>query len=184
MLTSMQFENKSRDIVLMGRIDESNVKSAIEKIVEINSFDDLKEKEIANYVRKPIYLYISTFGGCVYTGISLIGIIQTSKTKIITIGLGKIMSMGLYIFLCGHERQVHKFSTFLYHEISSIVWDKLEGIKQDLEEDQRLQDLLDSFLLEKTSITRDKIEEIKKAKKDWYIPATEAIKFGIADKII
>ena len=184
MLTSIQFDNKPRDIILMGDIDEDKVKGVIDKITDINSFDDVKEKEIANYVREPINLYISSFGGCVYTGMSLMGLIQLSKTKIITIGLGKIMSMGLYIFLCGHERQVHKFSTFLYHEVSSIVWGKLEGIKQDLEEGQRLQDILDTFLLERTVITKDKIDEIKKAKKDWFIPATEAIKFGIAEKVL
>ena len=184
MLTYIQFDNKPRDIILMGDIDEDKVKAVIDKITDINSFDDLKEKEIADYVREPINLYISSFGGCVYTGMGLMGIIQLSKTKVITIGIGKVMSMGLYIFLCGHERQVHTFSTFLYHEIASGVWDKLEGIKQDLEEGQRLQDMLDTFLLERTVITKDKIDEIKKAKKDWFIPANESIKFGIAEKII
>jgi len=184
MLTSIHLDNKPRDLNLIGIVNAESCKVVIEKITEINSFDDLKEKEIANYEREPIKLYISTYGGSVYYGMGLMGLIQTSKTKIITIGLGTVMSMGLYLFLCGHEKQAHKFTTFLYHEIIMGVWDKIEGIKDELEEVQRLQNMLDTFLLESTNITKDKIDEIKKAKRDWYIPALEAQKFGIVENII
>ncbi|MEN8906979.1 MAG: ATP-dependent Clp protease proteolytic subunit [Clostridiales bacterium] len=184
MLTSINLTNKERYLVIMGFVTESNIKPIMEKISEINEFDNLKESEIANYIRKPIYLNVSTFGGSVYTGLALMGMIEMSKTKIITIGLGYIMSMGLYIFLSGHEKHVHKNATFMYHEISTHIFDKLEGIKQDIKETQRLQNMLDNVILSKTYITKEKLEEVKKLKQEWYIPADEAIKLAISEELI
>jgi ATP-dependent Clp protease protease subunit len=184
MLTSTHLDTKERQIVLMGSVDEQLVKSTCEKIFEINEFDNIKENEIANYERRPIFINISTYGGQVYAGLSLYGVIENSKTKIITVARGHVMSMGLILFLAGHEKQAHKFSTFLYHEVATGIFDKLEGIKQDLKEAQRLQNLLDEIVLSKTLITKEKIDEVKKHKQDWFIPAFEAIKLGICENII
>ena len=72
----------------------------------------------------------------------------------------------------------------LYHEASTFVWDKIEAVKQSLKETERIQEVIDNYVLEKTNILSDKLYEVKSKKLDWYISANEAVKLGIADDII
>lgn len=94
------------------------------------------------------------------------------------------MSMGLPILVSGARRFAYKYSTIMYHEMSTLMWDKLESIKQDLKEGERLQVILDSIILNNTQILKEKLDNIKERKIDWYISAEEALKLGIIDEII
>ena len=106
-----------------------------------------------------------------------------SQTPIHTICYGSAMSMGLLVFLSGHRRIAGEYCTFMYHEISSYVADKLEGIKQDVVEGERLQAMLDGMIIAKTKVLQEQLNKYKETKSEWYIPAREALKLKIACEI-
>ena len=182
----MSLENISiqRDLILGENVTSCSVKDIIKSIMDINYDDDIKCKEFSNFERKPISLYINTYGGSVYDGFGLINIIKASTTPIYTYVVGEAMSMGLPILVSGARRFAYKYSTIMYHEMSTLMWDKLESIKQDLKEGERLQVILDSIILNNTQILKEKLDNIKERKIDWYISAEEALKLGIIDEII
>ena len=182
----MSLENVSiqRDLILGEDVSQSSIKNITKSIYDINYDDDSKCKELSNFVREPIKLYLNTYGGSVYDGLSLINTIEHSKAPIYTICSGSAMSMGLPILLSGSNRYAYKYSTILYHEITTYVWDKIEQVKQDLKETERLQVIIDNIVLEKTNILKEKLDDIKERKIDWFIPADEALKLGIIDEIL
>lgn len=181
---SLENESMNRNLILGEEVEDSSVKNLIQKIVDINYDDDIKQERFTDFERKPIKLYINTNGGSVLCGFGLIGVIQNSKTPIYTICTGKALSMGLPILVSGHKRFAYKYSTMMYHEISGFMYDKMEGIKQELGEAKREQIMLDNIILDNTNILQEKLDQVKELKKEWYISADEALKLGIIDKII
>jgi ATP-dependent Clp protease, protease subunit len=176
-----------RNLYLFEVVKETSVNPIIKDIINFNQEDDEREKEFRDFNRKdnPIYLNISSFGGSVYCGLGLYDVIISSKTPIYTIATGKAMSMGFMLLLAGHKRFARKNATMMYHEIASFAWDKLEGLKQEVAECSRLQEeIIDKIVLEKTNITKQKITEVRSARKDWFIDSLEAKKLGIIHEIL
>jgi ATP-dependent Clp protease protease subunit len=179
------WENPSRTLILSGEIDDFSVSDAMQVISDINEFDDENEAEIKEYIRKPIKLIINSVGGSVYDGFGLIGVIETSKTPVHTYCYGSSMSMSLLILVSGHKRFAHRLSTLMYHECyDDIPYEKLTTLTENIEETKRIMKVYDDFLIEKTTIKRKQIDDVKKGKLDWYITPADALKYSIIDEII
>ena len=176
--------NINRQLFLGEDVTESSVKQLIEEIRKINKYDDEQEAEKKEYERKPIELIVSSFGGCAYSGFALVSTILLSKTPVHTICLGKAMSMGFLIFVAVHKRYAHRLSTFMYHEIRGWNHGELTQVKRTLEEWERLQNLYDEYVLKRTSLLKEKLDEVKEKCLDWYISAEEAKKLGIVDELL
>jgi ATP-dependent Clp protease protease subunit len=181
-----RMDNKNRDRVFMlgDQVTQSSVSSIIKAIWEINIEDTDKESQIKDYQRPAIHLILNTYGGSVYDGLGLIAAMEVSETPVHVTVLGSAMSMGLFILCAGHHRRMHAYSTLMYHQISSVSADKLEGIKKDLAECQRLEELCEEIILKRTHLTPKDLEDHKKTKGEWYIDAGAAAKYGIVDEII
>ena len=174
-------QEQYRNILLSDNIKSETVKSIIETIMAINWDDDAKEADYKDWERKPIKLFINSFGGSVYDGLALFDTIKQSKTPVHTISIGSSMSMGLWIYLAGHKRFVGEHSTLMFHDISTGIWDKLEGIKQELNEGLRLQKMICDEVVNTSLIKRETLDDYITRKAEWYIPADEAIKLKLAD---
>lgn len=174
-----------RKLYLKDIVDEKSVMPLIEAINRINDDDKEKEEEYNGWVREPIKLYICTYGGVCYLGFALIDAIRASKTPVHTIVLGTAMSMGIFIFAAGHKRFIGEHATLMYHDISmnlGLNGDMTEGVKIELQEGLRIQQMGVQFLIETSLVDKDTIDDYIKRKANWYIPAEEAITLKIADE--
>ena len=174
-------EEKYRKLLLSEDITSSSVKDIIKEIMEINHDDDEKEAEYKDWERKPIKLFINSFGGSVYDGLSLVDIIKQSKTPVHTISIGSSMSMGFWIYLAGHKRLVGEHTTLMFHDITGCVWDKTAAFKQELNEMLRLQKIICEEITNTSLIKQEALDDYINRKAEWYIPADEAIKLKLAD---
>jgi len=129
-------------------------------------------------------LIINSGGGNIYDGLALIGAIQTSSTEIHTACLGSCMSMAMFIFLAGHKRAMHKFSTLMYHEGTAWLEGHIGSIKNETREMERVEKLLDDMLIANTKVTSKLLKLKTKEKGNWYITATEAHRLKITDQVI
>lgn len=173
-----------RILQLGSDVDEDSVNSLITSILYWNQEDSEKEQQILNYNRKPIQLYISSFGGSIYAGLSLVNVIRTSKTPILSFCIGHAMSMAFIIMISCHRRYGYKNSTFMYHEISCMQHGKLHDIKENVKIMDKLQKVLDEIVIGHTKIDKKKLTEINNKKTDWYMSSVEAKKFCAIDEII
>jgi ATP-dependent Clp protease protease subunit len=174
-------KEKERNILLSEDITASSVKGIIEKIIDINNDDDEKEEDYKNWERKPIKLFINSFGGSCYDGLALIDIIKQSKTPVHTISIGSSMSMGLWIYLAGHKRYVGEHTTLMWHDVTTWAWDKTEGLKQELNEALRLSKMYCNEMVSTSMVKQETLDDYINRKAEWYIPADEAIKLRLSD---
>ena len=72
----------------------------------------------------------------------------------------------------------------MYHQISSFSWGKIESLRNDIREAERLEKICEDILFQKTKIKPKDLKPFKKRQKEWYMDAKEALKYGIVDKII
>lgn len=166
-------------IITLGDISNENVNIIIKQILDINYIDKHKRK------CEPIELILTSNGGNVYEGLGLIDVINNSKTPIHITCYGLAMSMALPILVSGHYRKMGKNSTLMYHDIGwETNYDKLKRHKESLEEGQRTLSIIDNILINKSNLSLNKLNKIKKMQQDWYITPKEALKLNIIDEII
>lgn len=175
-------KSKYRNLLLSDYINNSTVADIVKNILEINDDDDEKEKLYKDFERNPIMLFINSFGGSVYDGLSLVDIIKNSKTPVYTICIGSCQSMGLWIWLAGAKRIIGANATLMFHDPATWVWDKSETLKQELQELLRLQSLLLKEITSKTLIEESTLKDYITRKAEWYITPEEAIRLKLADE--
>ncbi|MGV4321124.1 ATP-dependent Clp protease proteolytic subunit [Bacillus mojavensis] len=177
-------ESKKRDIIFIGNVNEEEIRKAVEKIIEINAYDDKKSEEDENYIRKPINLHVHTLGGAVYDANFLVGVIQTSRTPVHTYAGGKIMSAGFYIYISGHKRFATEMATFMYHDMSVGLHNTIEGLKVDIRHYDSLRDRIDAYIVRRTNLPKNLMDDQNRVKEDLYLYAEDALKYGIVHEIL
>lgn len=177
-----------RVIYFGEQVDQETVASIAIKIIDINQSDKTIKKISKlhgfKYKPKPILIYIDSYGGSVYQIFGLISLIEKSKTPVYTYVTGTAMSAAFLLFLSGFERFVYTRSTLMYHQISSLAYGKVKDMEDDLKETMRLQTEMNTYVLDRTSITKEELEENFKTKSDWILTPSECLKYKIATNII
>lgn len=120
-------------------------------VVVVNEFDEKAAKEFrsdfaraSNTGQKIIPVVIDSYGGQVYSLLSMVAVIKQSTIPVATIGTGKMMSCGAVLFTCGAEghRYIDPFATMLIHDVSGGSFGKVEDIKTKSEEIDRLNQII------------------------------------------
>lgn len=174
-----------RTIVLSGEIDEKTVGTINAEMIKLICADDKEDKEKKKYKRKPIKLFISSPGGNVSDMWALIDTMQVSKTPIYTYCSGYAHSAAFMIFIAGYKRFVGEHAKLMFHQILFYSgWDKFLEHKQHVGEVEKEMNKLKKYVIERTKIPEAKINKVFNEKVDWYIQPEEAIKLGVADKIM
>jgi ATP-dependent Clp protease, protease subunit len=173
---------EDRRIYLTSDIGSDTIEY-VNTLIEKFNYEDEKNG-INPEEAKPIRLYINSYGGSIYDGLSIVNTILTSKTKVIGICTGYAMSMGLGIYVACHERWAMPYTNFMYHELSSSASGRAEEIKRATQEYERLQKMYDHILTSRTSLSQKKLNSVKKSANDWFFDAYEAKKYSVVHKII
>ena len=99
----------------------------------------------------PIDVYVNSYGGNCYDGLALFDVLRSlDYLTVRTHALGKVMSMGLKIYLAGDERYSYPSSTFMAHSVSSeIPYEKTYAVKVEAQETNRLNNIMLDILTEK-----------------------------------
>ena len=192
------FDTKIHNIYLKGNVDERMWQILVDNINEIRSADnDVADQNLASLmsvgieariIRPAINIYLSTFGGYIYDMLSIYDEIKALKNeyKVNIFCVGKIMSAGTIIMLATdlEHRFAYPNTTFMYHTLTSGAYGKIKDLEENAEECKRLHKIMWNIYKENTSIPDEKLDEIYKCKKDWYITAEQAKKYKIISKIV
>jgi len=152
---------------------------------------EIEEYENAEFVRAfhklsrksddPIIVVINSPGGSIYDGLGLYDIMEFSSCPIITVGLGKIMSMATVLFCAGDERYLYKNSTAMFHELSTWIAGELTDINIEQKECKRLEKLVSGILGQKTN---KESSYWKRFKKNTYFDPKKCLETGFATHIL
>lgn len=174
----------SRLFYISDHIDNDSIGKMCFNLLYLLKQDDDEETEKKDFKRKPIKIYINSYGGKIYDMWALIDIIEKSKTPIYTYCTGYAMSAAFEIFLAGHKRFGSRHSTFMYHQMSHYNYGKYQDLVEDREEMNFLNKSNEQYVIERTKIPEHYINEIREKKKDVYFHANTALEYGIIDEII
>ena len=175
---------KSLDILINA--DEEVYQDNLRALGEIDK--SLVEAYKKNVKFPPIYIDISCPGGSVYHGFGIYDILcrvnAEKKHKLIARMSGYAASMATIIMLGCDERIANENTRFMIHSISTFEFGKIQDLREDMEETEELSQMIKNIYTKKTKLTEEKLEEIDKYKKDWWISSKEALELGLITKII
>lgn len=166
-----------RNISIDYDIDD-NLFEVTKQIMEYNR----KDKDIPIEKRKPINIYVMSYGGDLYQAYACISTMLASKTPIRTINMGVAMSAGLLILLAGHERYAMKYSTAMIHSGSGSASGSYEEMEASQKNYKKLIDMMRDYILERTIIDTKTFS--KNRTKDWYLTDADQLKYGVVSKIV
>ena len=196
--TIKTFDEKIHNIYIKGDVDENMWQSLVDKINEIKSVDDdIADQNLASLmsvgieaqiIRPAINIYLCTYGGYIHDMFAIYDEIKKlSKEYVVNIYcVGKIMSAGTVIMLAVdlEHRFAYLNTTFMYHTLAGSAWGKMKDMEEDVEENKRLHKLMWSIIKDNTEIPEEKLDEVYKCKKDWYINSQQAKKYKIISEIV
>jgi ATP-dependent Clp protease protease subunit len=161
-------------------------------VIRVNKFDEASAKAFSVMVMKAqntgqhiVPIIIDSYGGQVYSLMSMISDIKHSKLPVATIVQGKAMSCGAILFSFGADghRYMDPDSTLMIHDVSSMGWGKVEEIKASAEETDRLNKKIYTMMAENCGHHGDYFLDIvhDKGHSDWFLEYDECLKHNLAN---
>lgn len=133
-----------------------------------------------------IFIYISSPGGEISSGLSLCDYIKQMKAPVNTVCIGTAASMGSILFLHGKRRIMMAHSRIMIHDPS--FGQSIPAGEKPLEIQERVNKLMKTrediakIISERSGMSLDLVYE--KTAKDTFLSAEEALETGIATEII
>jgi|TARA_R110002126_G_scaffold54947_11_gene148321 ATP-dependent Clp protease protease subunit len=163
-------------------------------VIRVRSFTEAAAKEFSSLVSKaqntgqPVLpIIIDSYGGQVYSLMSMISDIKHCRIPVATIVQGKAMSCGAILFSFGAEgkRYMDPDSTVMIHDVSSMAWGKVEEIKVSADETDRLNKKIYTMMAENCGHHKDYFLDIvhDKGHADWFIESDECKKHNLANHL-
>ncbi|MBL63032.1 MAG: ATP-dependent Clp protease proteolytic subunit [Opitutae bacterium] len=165
-----------RKIFLWGEVSDKSARAVTEDLLYLEASDPGKE----------ITFYLNTPGGSITAGMAIYDTMQLIESPIRVIVTGMAASMGS-ILLCGAakgKRFLYPHSRVLIHQ--PLITGRMVAVAVDIniqaEEMEKLREELNMILANASGQPLEKIQ--KDTDRDFYLNATEAIDYGLADAIV
>ena len=167
---------EERRIFLWGEVNDDSAKEITEKLLYLEWTDPGKD----------ILFYLNTPGGSITAGMAIYDTMKLISSPISVIVTGLAASMGS-ILLCAAapgKRMLFPYARVLIHQ--PLIRGRFQGPAVDIniqaQEMERIREELNKILAESSGQSMDKITE--DTDRDFYMNATEAIEYGLADAIV
>lgn len=177
------------------KVREASRLLILPRVIYVRSFTEgsaqafRRQFSAAHRTGQPIIpVVIDSFGGEVYSLLSMVDTIQGAKVPVATIIEGKAMSCGAVLFTCGTDgyRFIAPNATMMIHDVAtSASYKKTRELAVDAKETSRLNRklyrLIDRNCGHKFGYTSSLVQERGRA--DWYLTPKEAVDLNIANYI-
>jgi len=133
---------------------------------------------------KPVHLYINSPGGSVTAGLGIYDVMQFVRCDVYTYCLGFAASMGAVLLTAGMAGQRYSLphSRIMIHQPLGGARGQASDIKIQAQEILFLRDRLNHILAKHSGSSVEKIA--KDTDRDTFFSATEAVEYGLIDKVI
>lgn len=164
-------------------------------IIRVNKFTEESANKFSeqmslahNTGQKVIPVIIDSYGGYVYSLLSMLSEIENSHLPVATIAVGKAMSCGAILLCCGTPgyRYADTNATIMIHDVAAGAVGKIEDMKVSTQQAEKLNQLVFHKMAEKAG-HKDKNYFLKhvsnKKHVDWFMSALESKKHKVIDFI-
>jgi ATP-dependent Clp protease protease subunit len=168
-----KYSFKSRFVLVFGEINHSSARSTCERLISLSEESD-----------EPIRVLVSSPGGHVESGDAIHDMIRFIRSPVTTIGSGWVASAGTHIFLAASkERRVCLPNTrFMIHQPGGGAGGPATDIAIQAREILKTRERIARVIARETDQKLEKV--LADMERDFWMDADEAIKYGIASRII
>ena len=163
-------------------------------IIRVRKFDEDSANEFAKQMCKAqntgqpvIPIIIDSYGGQVYSLMSMISDVRHSKIPVATIIQGKAMSCGSVLASFGAEgkRYMDADATVMIHDVSSMMEGKVEELKADANEAERLNKKIFYMMAENCGKEENHFLDIihQRGHADWYLAPHECKRHNLVNHL-
>ncbi len=165
---------ETRQIIISGEVTEELAEKVVTKLLVLE----------ADSATKPIYVYIDSPGGSVYSGFAIFDMIRFIKAPVKTIGMGLVASAAAIILLSA--KKANRFALPNSHYLIHQPLSEMKGVATDLEihakEIERIKAKINSLISNETGKTIEQI--FQDTERDYWLNSEEAYGYGLVSKII
>ena len=129
----------------------------------------------------PIYLHISSHGGCVDSAFNVVDHIRSSKYPVYTIIEGYTASSGTIISVVGKKRFIRPNASMLIHQISSGFWGKMLELEDQIANLKYVMMKLKRIYRKNTKIPKKQLAVL--LKHDLMLNSKKCIELGLVDEV-
>jgi ATP-dependent Clp protease protease subunit len=177
---------KERIIMLNGPVEDHMANLVVAQMLYLESENPDKD----------INLFINSPGGVVTAGLAIYDTMQFIKPDVATYVMGQACSMGSFLANAGAagKRYVLPESRTMIHRVSSgtrgtsgsvhVQELEFEDARRHLEESKRINQRLTELYVKHNTAGKTYEEMFETMKFDTFLSAEEAVKWGLADKVI
>jgi ATP-dependent Clp protease protease subunit len=177
---------KDRIVMLNGPVEDQMANSVIAQLLFLESEDPDKD----------ILLYINSPGGQVSAGLGIYDTMQFIKCNVSTVVIGQACSMGSFLSQAGAKgkRIVLPESRTMIHRVSSgtrgtsgtvhVQELQFEDALRSMEESKKVNKRLTELYVRHNTAGKTYEEMSETMKFDTFLTATEAVTWGLADKVV
>lgn len=164
---------KDRIIILNGEIDDVSANSVVAQLLYL---DSLNSSDISLYINSP--------GGSITAGMAIYDTMNFIKSDVSTICVGMAASMAAFLLSSGTigKRYALPNSEVMIHQPLGGAKGQATEIRIAAERIIKLRKKLNLILAKNTKQDFEKIEF--DTERDYFMDASEALKYGVIDKII
>jgi ATP-dependent Clp protease protease subunit len=165
-----------RSVHLWGPVDDKSARDVVSKMLLLDA--DKPGEEIKFYINSP--------GGVVTSGMVIYDTMRMMSSPVSTICMGLAASMGSILLSGGvkGKRFIYPHGEVMIHQPS--LGGYIQGVSADLEiqaeQTQRVKLIGAKILADNTGKSVNQI--LKDFDRDYWMDATEAIKYGIVDQVV
>lgn len=162
-----------RSVEVVGEITRESVYSLILQMRYLCHADP--EKEVTMYINSP--------GGSVCDGLALYDVMEAVSCPVRTVCVGMAASMGALLFAAGDMREMLPHAEVMIHDplVTGISGSAL-AVEESCRRLMEIRQITAKILADHTGHTVEEVYE--KTRQDSYFNATEAVEWGLADRII
>lgn len=155
-------------------VDSDTVKPLCEFIIKSNF---VFEKDV------PLTIFLNSPGGSAYDGWSAIDMMESSRLKICTVGVGLIASMAAVMFTAGTPgmRIMTPNAYMMTHQFSDCMEGKFHELVAHREHHDDLHDKFVSHFVKRSKMTAKQVNDILLGKTDKMLSPKECLKYGLCD---
>jgi len=167
---------KDRIIFLGGQIDDGTANTIVAQMLFLSNEDS----------KSDIHFYINSPGGSITAGLAIYDTMQFLRCNVATYCIGQAASMAAVLLAGGYQgkRFLLANNRILLHQ--PLITGELIGTATDLDieaqEILRIRTRLYEILAKHTGQPPEKVE--KDCDRNLWLDATEAIKYGLADRVL
>ena len=167
---------KDRVILLEGEVHDQMANLIVAQLLFLESEDPDKD----------IYLYINSPGGSVTAGMAIYDTLQFIKPDVNTIVMGQACSMGSLLAQAGAQgkRKILPNARHMIHQPSGGARGQATDMEIQVKEILAMKKSLTEIYVKHNSKGKTFEELAKDMERDYFMSATEAVEYGLADEVV